>query len=97
MSTTKWQEATKSAIRFLKDAFAEKEISDVLLEEVELSDDGARWLITLGFNRLVEMPNEFLPFSAPSKLRREFKTIVIDAGTGEAIGMKMKGSSPVEE
>lgn len=97
MSTVKLQDATKAALHFLKEAYSGKEISDILLEEVELSDDGSRWFITLGFNRLVEIPDAQFPFMGQAKLKREFKTITVDSSTGVAVGMKMKGSTPVVE
>lgn len=97
MSTVKLQDAAKAARKFLREAYADLNFTDILLEEIELSDDGSKWFVTLGFNRLVEVPFGLMQEHGVKKLRREFKTMVIDSASGAVLGMKMKGSAPSVE
>ena len=61
-----------------------EEIADIRLEEVELTEDEARWLITLGFTRPAD--NQFIP----TMVQREYKRFEIDAVTGEVKAMKIR-------
>ncbi len=56
------------------------------LEEVELSEDNAYWLITLSFE-VVENKHPLTPFHAP---RTKFKVFKVDARTGRVVAMKIR-------
>jgi hypothetical protein len=56
------------------------------LEEVELSEDGAHWLITLSFE-IAPSNTVVLPFQPP---RTKFKVFTVDAKTGEVLKMRIR-------
>ena len=49
------KEAVRTAAKYLADLFAEEDISDIRLEEVQLSEDGQTWNVTLSFLRKVRV------------------------------------------
>ena len=59
------------------------------LEEVELSEDGNLWLITLSFEipPTQSLSNVINPFQPP---RTKFKVFKVDAKTGRVIAMKIR-------
>lgn len=63
---------------------------DPTLEEVELSEDGKHWLITLGFTEYkrdpISNPAHFL-LPLP---KAKFKLFKVDAESGEVLAMKMR-------
>ncbi len=59
--------------------------SDVRLEEVELTEDGQYWLITLSYPL-----NTGLAGILDTTSRREYKVFKIDAGTGQVKSMKIR-------
>lgn len=67
-------------------------LQDILLEELELSEDKKFWLITLGFNRPVhKTKNPLIPEIMPSpEYKREYKLFKIDSETGEVQSMKIR-------
>jgi len=84
----------KTAVQIAFDLFKElkdtKKFEDILLEEVELSEDKNTWLVTLGFYR--QMPSVNIMESLGSKKYiRTYKTLEIDAASGEMIAMKNSG------
>jgi len=79
------KEAVSSATKALRDFLAGKEFVNLELEEVELTDDGKSWLITLGFDRLVET------LSIPmTRLERKYKIFKVDGVTGKVTAMKIR-------
>lgn len=81
----------KSAVQIAFDLFKElydtKKFEDILLEEIEMSAGKNTWLVTLGFYR--QMPSVNIMESLGSKKYiRTYKTIEIDAASGEMIAMK---------
>jgi len=69
-----------------------KTIDDILLEEVEISDDRRFWYVTLGFSRLTGKTENLIsePISFSSQYEREYKIFTIDADTGEVQSMKIR-------
>ena len=68
-------------------------INDILLEEVELSENKRLWYVTLGFSRpIVKTERTLFPDSIPSaiKYEREYKIFIVDAVTGEVKSMKIR-------
>ena len=63
-------------------------VSDVSLEELELSEDNHFWLITLSFNVSEPPKNKNLPdfLRVPQRKLKVFKA---NAKTGEVVSMKM--------
>jgi len=58
---------------------------NVLLEEVDQTDDGRYWLITLGYNGFATGAAILRPGSG-----REYKTFKLDARTGKVLKMKIR-------
>jgi len=80
------------AVEFFNSVYPEPHNS-VLVEEVDLSDDGKYWLITLGYNVRVspEVQTAFdLGQMLETRMRREYKTFKIDRKTGQVISMKIR-------
>ena len=68
-------------------------INDILLEEVELSDNKNFWYVTLGFSRPVAKNERTLipdVISLATKTEREYKIFTVDAETGEVKSMKIR-------
>ncbi|MDJ0844661.1 hypothetical protein [Crocosphaera sp.] len=67
-------------------------VSDIRLEEIELSSDNKSWLITLGF--LFDTPmnqQKNLPDILNKAMNiREYKIVEIDAETGELKSIKIR-------
>lgn len=81
--------AAQNYIASLQDMIGRPE--DVRLEEAELSEDKQYWLITLGFNRLVDKTsNPLADLVAIRNYERDYKVFKINAQTGEVQSMKIR-------
>ncbi len=78
------KEAAKRASEYFAALYPPQSVSNVQLEEVELSDDGQYWLITLGY------PLSGLDALMGSGGRKEYKQFKIDASTGDVKSMKIR-------
>lgn len=81
----------KQAVRIAHDYFRElyegREVEDLRLEEVELSEMGDCWYVTLGFNE----PSRRAGFAGVLGVPpREYKVFKINAGSGAVQSMKMR-------
>ncbi len=93
------KEAVKLAIEFVRTTYLEAgdQIADLALEEVQPTDDGDWWHITVGFFREKDPRLETL---AQSQLRalnndryektRKYKVVQINQKTGEIRGMTIR-------
>jgi len=81
------KEAAQRASAYFSGLYADQGVSNVQLEEVELTDDGQYWLITLSYpvGLLSQAPANFLVNS-----NRKYKVFKIDAKTGEVKSMKIR-------
>lgn len=73
-----------------KDFFREVtgyQANDLTLEEVQLSDDGRRWLITLGHREAVPVS---VGLSWPATGMRDYKLFEVDASSGAVVSMKIR-------
>jgi hypothetical protein len=81
------RQAANAAAAYFKELYPN--VISFSLEEVELSEDGSHWLITLSF----EIPTTnslsmaLLPFQPP---KTKFKVFKVDAKTGRVIAMKIR-------
>jgi hypothetical protein len=90
------QSAVQAAFNYFHRAFGSdptgrvlnQRISDVSLEEVEQSEDGKHWLITLGYSE-ARSKNLKLPEFLQVPLRK-LKVFTVDATTGQVKGMKIR-------
>lgn len=84
------KKAAQLASKYFKSLLPE--VSDFSLEEVELSEDGNFWLITLGFtakkSEQVATNAWANVFGAPP--RTKFKVFKVDTRTGKVISMKIR-------
>ena len=79
--------AVKIAFELFKELYDTKKFEDILLEEIALSENKTSWLITLGFYRRAPSVN-IMESIGSKKYIRMYKTLQIDANTGEMISMK---------
>ena len=80
------KEAVNKAIDFVQDLYGDTAAA-LSLEEVELTDDGRYWLITVGFVR-PQLDNPLRVFAGGAA--RAYKVIKVDAQTGEPLSMKIR-------
>ena len=91
------KQAAKMAIDFVEGFYNDlgQAIQDVMLEEIELSDDGSAWQITVGFSRLGRVNsaiNPMIPEVLMSKFERtrQYKVVSVDRVTGDIPKMKIR-------
>jgi hypothetical protein len=84
------KQAVHSAAAYARELFGDTELRHLRLEEVELSPDGQRWKVTLGWvDPAVTQP--VLAFNQGiQKLPRVYKLFVVDAESGEVGSMKIR-------
>jgi hypothetical protein len=86
------KKAVATAVSKMKDVYGQ-EPANLLVEEIEQSEEGKHWLITLGFTA----PPPLTPQNDLQKLSyalrpavRLYKVVKIDSTTGEFVSMKMR-------
>lgn len=79
--------AASAAAAYFKELYPN--IAACNLEEVELSEDGTHWLITLSFETspTQSLGNVLNPFQPP---KTKFKLFKVDARTGRVMAMKIR-------
>jgi hypothetical protein len=87
------KQAVARAMDYLKDMYQIDKFKDVLLEEVDLSEDNKFWNVTIGFTRGQETtsggPMAVL-IGQSSEFKREYKVFQIDAKTGDLRSMRSR-------
>lgn len=87
------KEAVGKAMEYLKDMYQIDQFKDVLLEEVDLSEDNKFWNVTIGFTRLQESisggPMATL-IGQSAEFKREFKVFQIDAESAVLRSMRSR-------
>jgi hypothetical protein len=82
------KEAVQQALLFVPQVMHDSRANGVLLEEIELSDDGSQWLVT------VSVPSPTRPslnaLMAGGGQDRDFKLIRIDSETGKVASIKIR-------
>jgi hypothetical protein len=87
------KEAVRAAEQWVRDLYPQQELEHLRLEEVTLSDDELYWRITLGW---VEPAVQVPVFSSAlggrdiHVLPRVYKTLEVDAETGDVKSMKIR-------
>ncbi len=95
------QEAVKSAKKSLLELYADDPPNALALEEIEFVDDSERplWSVTLGFHRRKSVTAvagstgslaTIFPQTATQIKHRVYKTVFIDANTGDFVKMDMR-------
>ena len=85
------KQASKLAIEYFTTLF-ENKYSNLTLEEVEVSEDGKYWYITLGYD--IDKP-----FSVTLPLRktgREYKRFKIDVESGKVLSMQIRKPDQIQ-
>ena len=68
-------------------------IEDILLEEVELSDDERYWHITLSFPHKIPQSDTVLG-AFTSNVQTKYKVFKIDNESGKIVSMKIRAFAP---
>ena len=82
------KEAAQRASEYFAGLYAKEGVENVQLEEVELTDDGEYWLITLSYPMVPPSDMAIVPFNLAFK--RKYKVFKIDSKTGEVKSMKIR-------
>jgi hypothetical protein len=87
------KQAVGKAMDYLKDMYQIDQFKDVLLEEVDLSEDNKYWNVTIGFTRLQDStsggPMATL-IGQSAEFKREYKVFQLDSTTGDLRSMRSR-------
>ena len=93
------QTAVNNAFRYFNDLLGPS-AKDPMLEEVEMTKDRKRWVVTIGFNVLESQPltpleavmlkDKGVPVLERTTLRRRYRTLLVNAADGTVEAMKAK-------
>ncbi|MCP5519790.1 MAG: hypothetical protein H7A45_21325 [Verrucomicrobiales bacterium] len=89
----KVHQAVRTALKFFADSFKSQSPQDIQLEEIEMSDDGSRWLITVGYENPTLTRQVLTPLRQLVDARvapRRYKVVTIDARTGHPVAIKIR-------
>jgi hypothetical protein len=88
------KQAVQTALEFCRSLYGQDKLADILVEEVELTEDEKFWLVTLGFNiGPGEASQPATAVSGGSLSKRPdhvFKTMKVDASSGRSLSLKIK-------
>jgi hypothetical protein len=93
------KKAVKLATRYFIDLYSETRYADLSLEEVELSEDGGFWSITLGYNepenlmekaRARQVSGPLAGLLSVNGPKRRYKLFKVDARSGRVISMRIR-------
>lgn len=79
------KDAAKIAIEYVIDVVGRENVIDPGIEEVDQSDDGLYWLVTVGFNRFGRA-SQMRPLSTP----RVYKQVKVQMSDGAVRSMRMR-------
>jgi hypothetical protein len=77
------KQAVGKAMEYVRAVYDASQVTDLMLEEVERSEDGKHWHVTLGFT-----PQG--PASGGATFERTTKVVKIVVETGEVLSMKIR-------
>jgi hypothetical protein len=86
----KVQEAIQAAMAFVAENFAAGNLSPLRLEEVEPSDDGTYWYITVSVFRGPPQSAFAQALVGVATEYRDYKTVTVDASTGTVKSVKIR-------
>jgi hypothetical protein len=84
------RQAVKTAIGFFGESFESEHPVNVQLEEVEMSDDGLDWLITVGYDVATSLEGTMLGQTFPGLRVRKYKVVKVNARTGQPGSIKIR-------
>jgi len=80
--------AVKIAMQYVLDLLSGDQVRDVRLEEVEFSDDGEYWLVTIGFSRPEAQRSAFEVLHG--RFEREYREVKVLAKDGQVRSMRIR-------
>lgn len=83
------KEAVGLARDYFRELYAEEDLENVLLEEVILQNN-TTWLVTFGYDTPRERQVGSSVMGYRTELVRDYKTVELDASTGEPLGVKIR-------
>jgi hypothetical protein len=90
------KQAVQAAADFVAETFADEQVLDARLEEVELSEDEKTWFITLSFLRR-RKASSALAVAVPDaagRMDREYKILAVDSENRRVRSMKIRQLVP---
>ncbi|HZL36921.1 MAG TPA: hypothetical protein VFC78_16490 [Tepidisphaeraceae bacterium] len=81
------KDAAKIALGYVTDLIGSENVLEPLIEEVDQSDDGQYWLVTVGFDR--PLGTGARQFRLRSE-RRDYKQVRIQMADGQVRSMRMR-------
>ncbi len=82
------KEAVIQAKKEIINLFADENLTNIGLEEVELDDKANEWRVTIGFSRPWDTPKNTFAALADSSPKRSYKLVRISNATNEAISIR---------
>jgi hypothetical protein len=82
------KEAVRIAMEYFHEFFPDLSNANVMLEEIEETDDGKCWLITLGYD--VKRPLSAHQKMFQPEIHRAYKTFKIDSASRKVASMKIR-------
>ena len=83
------KEAVAHAKAHVLDLFAEENLTNVGLEEIEYEDQSGEWIVTIGFSRPWDEPrNALAALTAGNTPRRAYKIVRISNNLGQVLSVK---------
>jgi hypothetical protein len=76
----------RAYLRSMKSMLGDSDIKNIRLEEIQVSEDDQFWLVTLGFDRVLDEDEALVP----NQTRREYKLFEIDSSTRKVKSMKIR-------
>jgi hypothetical protein len=91
------KQAVNNAMLFVVELYGKDKLENLLLEEIELSDDESYWFVTIGFNVIEEdlssgILRSMRTRASTDKGPRIYKQIKIDAETGVPLSLKIRNT-----
>jgi len=92
------REAVQAALDYMRSVYSQ-ELQDLALEEIEQSDDGKCWLVTLGFwqpkpktplDKEIEKQRGLVLTLPAAEVMRVYKVVSVDAASGKPYSMKIR-------
>ncbi|HGM5002518.1 TPA: hypothetical protein ACKPZR_003472 [Serratia marcescens] len=84
------KDAVKTAISYVKDLYADENITNVGLEEVVQDGPGPAWVVTVGFSRPWDFPTQSFATTLQGRNpTRQYKAVKID-GNGKVVAVKIR-------
>ena len=86
--------AVQTALEHVKSLYESESLSNLGLEEVEFDEESERWLVTVGFSRPWDYPqNRIAELAGTNVPKRSFKSVHIDDKSERVLAVKNRDVS----